>query len=90
VEQIFRALRHERLPDRADSRAGHYERKPETKAEEVTLRIPKLRRSPFEAAIVERYRRREVSVEEALVEITSQELVCGEWKTSPRHYGARG
>ena len=31
--------------------------------------MPKLRRLPFESAIIERYRRREVSVEEALVEM---------------------
>jgi len=35
----------------------------------VTLRVPKLRSLPFETAIIERYRRRESSVEEALVEI---------------------
>jgi len=52
-----------------DTRAGHYERKLETKAGEVSLKIPKLRRLPFETAIIERYRRRESSVEEALVEM---------------------
>ena len=31
--------------------------------------MPKLRRLPFETAIVERYKRRESSVEEALVEM---------------------
>ena len=35
---------------------------------EVTLRVPKLRDLPFETAIIERYRRSESSVEEALVE----------------------
>ena len=39
------------------------------KAGEVTLKVPKLRRLPFETAIIERYRRREASVEEALVEM---------------------
>jgi putative transposase len=52
-----------------DGRAGHYERKLETKAGEVRLRVPKLRRLPFETAIIERYKRREASVEEALVEM---------------------
>src|ERR1700744_840766 len=69
AEQICRAQRYERSADRADSRAGHYERKLETKAGEVKLRIPKLRRLPFETAIIERYKRREASVEEALVEM---------------------
>ena len=40
-----------------------------TKAGEVTLKVPKLRNLPFETAIIERYRRRESSVEEALVEM---------------------
>ena len=40
-----------------------------TKAGEVRLRIPKLRQQTFETAIIERYRRRESSVEEALIEM---------------------
>lgn len=63
------ATRYERSPERADTRAGHYERKLQTKAGEVTLKVPKLRRLPFETAITERYRRREASVEEALIEM---------------------
>jgi transposase-like protein len=33
----------------------------------VKLKMPKLRRQTFETAIIERYRRREASVEEALI-----------------------
>jgi putative transposase len=69
ADAICRAQRYERSPDRIDRRAGHYERKLETQAGEVTLRVPKLRSLPFETAIIERYRRRESSVEEALVEM---------------------
>ena len=69
ADQICRAQRYERSPERVDTRAGHYERGLETKAGEVTLKVPKLRRLPFETAIIERYRRREASVEEALVEM---------------------
>ena len=69
ADQICGATRYERSADRVDTRAGHYERKLETKAGEVTLRVPKLRSLPFETAIIERYRRREASVEEALVEM---------------------
>jgi putative transposase len=69
AEQICGAQRYERSPERVDSRAGHYERKLETKAGPVSLRVPKLRRLPFETAIIERYKRREASVEEALVEM---------------------
>jgi len=69
ADRLCRAERYERTPDRVDTRAGSYERSLETKAGEVTLRIPKLRRLPFETAIIGRYRRRESSVEEALVEM---------------------
>jgi putative transposase len=61
--------RYERSEARRDTRAGHYERKLQTKAGEVKLRIPKLRTQTFETAIIERYRRRESSVEEALIEM---------------------
>ena len=69
ADRICRAQRYERSPERVDTRAGHYERQLETKAGEVTRKVPKLRRLPFETAIIERYRRREASVEEALVEM---------------------
>jgi putative transposase len=69
ADQICGAVRYERSPERVDTRAGHYERKLETKAGAVTLKVPKLRSLPFETAIIERYRRRESSVEEALVEM---------------------
>jgi Transposase, Mutator family len=58
ADQICRAQRYERSPERVDGRAGHYERKLETKAEDVTLRVPKLRRLPFETASVGNSRRR--------------------------------
>jgi putative transposase len=69
ADQICRAQRYERSAERVDTRAGHYERRLETQAGEVMLKVPKLRRLPFETAIIERYRRREASVEEALVEM---------------------
>ena len=69
ADQLCKAQRDERSPERADTRAGHYDRKLQTKAGDVTLKVPKLRTLPFETAIIERYRRREASVEEALVEM---------------------
>ena len=63
------AARYERSEGRRDTRAGHYERSLQTKAGEVGLKVPKLRRQTFETAIIERYRRRESSVEEALIEM---------------------
>jgi putative transposase len=69
ADEICRAQRYERSAERIDGRAGHYERTLHTQAGEVKLRVPKLRRLPFETAIIERYKRREASVEEALVEM---------------------
>jgi len=46
-----------------------FPRKLDTKAGQVKLKVPKLRTLPFETAIIERYRRRENSVEEALIEM---------------------
>ena len=54
---------------RKDTRAGSYDRQLHTKAGEVTLIVPKLRTLPFETAIIDRYKRRESSVEEALIEM---------------------
>src|SRR5687768_50715 len=68
AERACGAARYERSPDRQDTRAGSYERKLQTKAGEVTLTV-RLRKLPLETAIIERYRRRESSVEEALVEM---------------------
>jgi transposase-like protein len=59
------AGRYERSEARQDTGAGSYERTLHTKAGDVSLKIPKLRRQTFEAAIIERYRRRESWVEEA-------------------------
>ena len=69
ADQLCGAKRYEHSADRVDTRAGHYERSLQTKAGEVTLKVPKLRKLPFETAIIERYRRRETSVEEALIEM---------------------
>ena len=76
VEETLNALleaeadrRYERSEARRDLRSGSYERKLQTRAGEVRLKVPKLRREAFETAIIERYRRRESSVEEALIEM---------------------
>ena len=69
ADQLCGAKRYEHSAERVDTRAGHYERQLHTKAGEVTLKVPKLRNLPFESAVIERYKRREISVEEALVEM---------------------
>ena len=69
ADQLANAGKYERTAARKDTRAGHYKRKLCTKAGEVTLNVPKLRHLPFETAIIERYKRRESSIEEALIEM---------------------
>jgi transposase-like protein len=69
ADELCGAKRYARSPERLDTRAGHYDRKLHTQAGEVTLSVPRLRNLPFETEIIQRYRRRESSVEEALVEM---------------------
>lgn len=69
ADRLCRARRYERTEARKDTRAGSYERRFQTRVGEVKLRMPKLRNLPFETAIIERYRRREISVEEAMMEM---------------------
>jgi putative transposase len=69
ADRLCNAQRYQRSPDRLDTRAGSYPRTLHTKAGEVQLQVPRLRTLPFETQIIERYRRRESSVEEALVEM---------------------
>jgi len=69
ADAICNAQKYEHTPERKDTRAGHYERQFHTKAGNVKLKMPKLRTLPFDTAIIERYKRREISVEESLVEM---------------------
>ena len=64
--RLIGARKYERMEGRKDTRAGHYKRKLHTTAGEVALKMPKLRKVPFGTGIIERYRRRETPVEEAL------------------------
>ena len=69
ADELCGAKRYQRSVERLDTRAGHYERKFVTKAGEVALKMPRLRNMPFETQIIERYRRRESSIEEAMIEM---------------------
>ena len=69
ADDLVGAGRYERTADREAYRAGHYDRKLATTSGEVTLRMPKLKGVRFATAIIERYRRRETSVEEAMIEM---------------------
>ena len=69
ADKLVNAERYARDEQRKGYRAGHYERNFTTTSGDVTLKMPKLKGVPFETAIIERYRRRESSVEEALIEM---------------------
>ncbi len=58
ADKLCQTGRSERSEERKDTRAGHYNRKPDTKVGQVQLKVPKLRTLTFETAIIERYRRR--------------------------------
>ncbi len=69
ADRLCGARNYERAEGRKDTRAGSYDRHLQTRAGEVTLQVPKLRSLPCETAIIERYRRPETLVEEALIEM---------------------
>ena len=69
ANDLTNAAKYERTESRQGYRAGHYDRNFTTTSGDVTLKVPKLKGVPFETAIIERYRRRESSVEEALIEM---------------------
>lgn len=91
ADRLVGADRYERSDSRRDYRSGHYERKLDTKAGRVSLKVPKLRNVPFETAIIERYRRRESSVEEALmVPLGGAALACRAMNVSGRRFCQAG
>ena len=69
AQKLTQAARYERSEERQAYRSGHYQRNLTTTSGDVTLNVPRLKGATFETAIIERYRRRESSVEEALIEM---------------------
>ena len=69
ADELVKADRYERSGRRQGYRSGHYDRNFTTTSGDVTLHVPKLKGVQFETAIIERYRRREASIEEALIEM---------------------
>lgn len=69
ADQLVGAERYERTAKRDAYRSGHYDRKLVTTSGEIELKVPKLRGATFQTAVIERYRRRETSVEEAMIEM---------------------
>lgn len=70
AEGLTQAARYEQRSEaRQGYRSGRYDRNLTTTSGDVTLHVPRLKGVSFETAIIERYRRRESSVEEALIEM---------------------
>ena len=69
AEEMVGAERYERTAGREAYRSGHYKRKLTTTSGQIELDVPKLRGATFQTAVIERYRRRETSVEEAIIEM---------------------
>ena len=69
AESLTQAARYERSEARQGYRSGHYNRNLTTTSGDITLKVPKLKGISFETAIIERYRRRESSAGEALIEM---------------------
>ncbi len=69
VEKLTRAFRYKRSEQRQGYRSGNYSRNLTTTSGTITLKVPRLKGVTFETAIIERYRCRESSVEEALIEM---------------------
>ena len=67
ADEMCNAQRYERSPDCVDTRAGHYKRKLHTKAGDVEVKVPKLRKQTFETAIIERYLNRPGKIGGSLV-----------------------
>ncbi len=69
AEELLCAKPYERSPERKDHRNGSRKRKLKTRVGEIELSVPRLRTLAFQTMVIERYRRMEISLEEALVEM---------------------
>ena len=69
AEEMVGAERYECTAGREAYRSGHYKRKLVTTSGQVELGVPKPRGATFQTAVIERYRRRETGVEEAIIEM---------------------
>ena len=69
ADELVGAERYERTAEREARRAGHYDRGLTTSSGEVTIHMPKLKGARLATAAIERHRRRETGVEEAMIEM---------------------
>ena len=84
AESLTQAARCERSEARQGYRSGHYyDRNLTTTSGDVTLHMPRRKGVSFETVIIERYCRRESSVEEALIEM----YLAGGFKDLPSALG---
>ena len=69
AESLTQAAHYERSEAWQGYRSGHYDRNLTTTSGNITLHMSRLKGVSFETAIIEQYRRRESSAEEALIEM---------------------
>jgi transposase-like protein len=72
AEELAQARPYERTTTRRDHRNGKRKRKLTTRVGEIELTVPRLRTIPFQSQIIDRYKRMECSLEEALIEMYLQ------------------
>ena len=77
TEKLAQAARYERSEERQGYCSGHYDRNLNTTSGDVTLHVPKPKGVTFETAIIERYRCRKSSMEEALIEMYLEVYLSG-------------
>ena len=90
ANELVNAEKYERSGDRKGYRSGHYDRNFTTTSGDIILHVPKLKGIQFETAIIERYRRRECSVEEALIEMYLSTSRRGHHRSSVGNEGLTG
>ena len=69
ADRLCNAQRYEHTEGRMDTQAGSYGRRLQTKAGLVNLKPPRLCKATLQTVTIDRYRRRESSVEEALIQM---------------------
>lgn len=88
ADELVQADKYERSSNRKGYRFGHYERNFSTTSGDVKLKVPKLKGIQFETTIIERYKRRECSVEEALIEMYLAGVSVRRVEDIQKHFGA--
>lgn len=69
AEELLCAKPYERNGERTDYRNGKRKRKLTTRVGEIELEVPRMRVLQFQTEVIERYRRMEISLEEAMIEM---------------------